>query len=252
MALATVTPFRWEAWKPEEEVVDYLPIYSAVGFKTDCLALIALGMGTTNAVRYLTKDEDYPRKFYTNASSYISYYKKSVKAVKLSNTAFIKSELAYSKYLEVFEPTSESDNKQEQVIKRVSEMFNRPRNIIEDLRLFNEDAITPKIAKLTETIAKANAEKHDTSNRNNKSETKTIRFDHELVTSIDSIKGDVPFAAWVKRACIEKLEAQKKQGLTKSEREHMIEVIRKAIPTKSDAWLQQSFENAKKILGSAE
>ena len=42
-------------------------------------------------------------------------------------------------------------------------------------------------------------------NKNNKSETKTIRFEHELVSRIDADRGDVPFAAWVKRSCINRL-----------------------------------------------
>lgn len=43
--------------------------------------------------------------------------------------------------------------------------------------------------------------------KNNKSETKTIRFEHDLIALINATRGDVPFAAWVKRSCINRLEA---------------------------------------------
>ncbi|MCD9489133.1 hypothetical protein [Photobacterium iliopiscarium] len=45
-------------------------------------------------------------------------------------------------------------------------------------------------------------------NKNNKSETKTIRFEHDLIALINAVRGDVPFAAWVKRSCINRLEIE--------------------------------------------
>ncbi len=43
-------------------------------------------------------------------------------------------------------------------------------------------------------------------NKNSKSEKQNIRFEHELKADIDDERGLIPFAAWVKQACREKLE----------------------------------------------
>ncbi|GLT14999.1 MULTISPECIES: YlcI/YnfO family protein [Vibrio] len=44
-------------------------------------------------------------------------------------------------------------------------------------------------------------------NKNSQSVKKNIRFEHELVEAIEKNKNElVPFSAWVKQACREKLE----------------------------------------------
>lgn len=43
-------------------------------------------------------------------------------------------------------------------------------------------------------------------NENNMSVRKDMRIEKELLAKIDSVRGDVPFAAWMKRAAIMRLE----------------------------------------------
>lgn len=43
-------------------------------------------------------------------------------------------------------------------------------------------------------------------NENNQSVRKDMRVEKELLSMIDSVRGDVPFSAWVKRAAIMRLE----------------------------------------------
>ena len=43
-------------------------------------------------------------------------------------------------------------------------------------------------------------------NENNQSVRKDMRIEKELLSMIDSVRGDVPFSAWVKRAAIMRLE----------------------------------------------
>lgn len=45
-------------------------------------------------------------------------------------------------------------------------------------------------------------------NENNLSVRKDMRIDKELLQIIDSVRGDVPFAAWVKRAAIQRLTSE--------------------------------------------
>lgn len=47
-------------------------------------------------------------------------------------------------------------------------------------------------------------------NKNKLSSKKNIRFEHELINEIDKKKGSlIPFSAWVKQACREKLDRDK-------------------------------------------
>lgn len=43
---------------------------------------------------------------------------------------------------------------------------------------------------------------------NNKSQTKGIRFEHDLIELIDRVRGDVAFSAWVKRAVMTRLKTE--------------------------------------------
>jgi hypothetical protein len=52
------------------------------------------------------------------------------------------------------------------------------------------------------------------SNTNNESAKKNIRFPHSLIAEIEETKDPlVPFSAWVKAACEEKLERDKAKNL---------------------------------------
>lgn len=43
---------------------------------------------------------------------------------------------------------------------------------------------------------------------NNKSQTKGIRFEHDLIELVDKVRGDVSFSAWVKRAVMNRLKTE--------------------------------------------
>lgn len=52
-------------------------------------------------------------------------------------------------------------------------------------------------------------------NNNNKSSKKNIRFEHDLIEQIEQAKDPlIPFAAWVKQACRDKLNGDKVQVIT--------------------------------------
>jgi hypothetical protein len=48
-------------------------------------------------------------------------------------------------------------------------------------------------------------------NENNQSVRKDMRVEKELLALVDSARGDVPFATWVKRAIKMRLEQEKKK-----------------------------------------
>lgn len=66
-------------------------------------------------------------------------------------------------------------------------------------------------------------------NENNLSVRKDIRIDKKLLVLIDSVRGDVPFSTWIKRAAIQRLA---NEGHTAQEPDHQhISVIEKQAET---------------------
>ena len=49
-------------------------------------------------------------------------------------------------------------------------------------------------------------------NENNKSVRKDMRIEKELLARVDAARGDTPWAAWVKRAVLMRLEQEEKKG----------------------------------------
>lgn len=237
---------EWASWTPEIiSSESYLHIYSTEEFKRGVLELVKLGMKVADAVRFVVRDEDLPKKFHLNAQAYICNIKRKQNCQVVADDVFIRSTLAYQIYSIYLNESSSC----EAAVNKTCGMFNRSKATMRNLIKANEVGLGCNVTPIRGGKKVESRSKYHTKWKTQKH----VRFPHEMIDEIEEIRGGVDFSTWVRTACEERLDVEKRnemfqigaETLTDEQRGFMIYEISAMLRDKPDWYIQRAFSTMK-------